>query len=104
MALVSFKVKTSGIYLLAPQFRMTCPTGYNVMLKIVKNLTVEYDLGAYDNTYILTPNGYCSSCYPIFMKLDGNVDYYIIGQTTYTSNIDVSSLSFACILLKKTEA
>ena len=101
VVLVSFKVDTHGLYLIAPRFRINCPSGYNVILKIASTEKLEYELGAYNDSYMLTPNGYSSSCYPIAHILDANVPYFIIGQTTYTSPINIEYISIQCILLKQ---
>ena len=102
VVLASFSVSISGVYLISPRIRINCPAGYNAVFKISESQDTQYELGAYSDSFVLSPSGYCSSNHFTDFKLDAGKTYYILGQTSYTKSIDVMYMNTAAILLKQT--
>lgn len=98
---ISFSVKRTGLYLCYPNIRFRCPSGYNVTFKISESTNTEYELGAYEDSFVISPCGYCSSGYgkPKVLKVDKT--YYILAQTTYTEAITLEYMSATVILIKE---
>lgn len=98
---ISFSVKRTGLYLCHPNIRFQCPSGYNVTFKISESTNTEYELGAYEDSFVISPCGYCSSGYGKPKVLEVGKTYYILAQTTYTEAITLEYMSATVILIKE---